>query len=68
VSCRNITARESVGDYVLLAYFLFHGEVKAQELAHPMMLRYGGKALVQQKLEAIVVNFDDEGAALEVGS
>jgi hypothetical protein len=66
VACRNITARERVGDDVLAAWFVFHGEVKTQELAHPMMMQYYGKALVQQKLEAVVVHFDDEYAPPEV--
>jgi hypothetical protein len=56
VACRNIAAGESVDNDVLAGWFVFHSEVKAQELAHPMMLRYGGKALVQQKLEAVLVS------------
>jgi hypothetical protein len=31
-----------------------------------MMLWYGGKALVQQKLEAVMVSFDDEGTPPEI--
>lgn len=31
-----------------------------------MMFRHCGTALVQQKLEAVVVSFDDEGAPPEV--
>ena len=52
--------RKSIGDDFLATWFIFHREVEPQQLAHPMVLWNGSEALVQQKLQAVVVSFDDE--------
>jgi len=38
------------------AWLVVNGEVEPQELADPMVLWNGGKALIQQVLEAIVIS------------
>jgi hypothetical protein len=38
-----------------MVWVVLDGEVKAEELADPLVLRDGGEALVQQELEAVVV-------------
>jgi hypothetical protein len=47
---------------------VLHPEVKPDELAHPVVLRNRGEALVQQVLKAVVVGPDDECVPSQVGS
>ena len=57
---------EGVGDDVLGARLVLDDEVKAKELADPMVLRDRCKALVEEELQAIVVSPDGEAPAPEV--
>jgi hypothetical protein len=51
-----VTARQSIGHCVSAARLVFHCEIKAQELAHPMMLWNGSQALIKQKLQAEMIS------------
>jgi hypothetical protein len=57
-----VAAGEGVGHCVRCSRLVLDGEVETEELAHPMVLRNGGQALVEKVLEAVVVRFDDEAA------
>jgi hypothetical protein len=58
--CLHVTTGEGVGDDVGVARFVLDLEVESQQLAHPMMLRDGCYALVEEELEAVVVGVDAE--------
>jgi hypothetical protein len=45
-----------------MARTILDGEVKAKELADPLVLRYGGEALVQQELEAVLIRVNAKGS------
>ena len=51
---------QCVGHGVEVAPTVLNGEVKAKELADPLMLWHGGEALVQQELEAVVIRANTE--------
>ena len=55
-----VAARQGIGHGVKMAGEILDGEVEAEELADPLMLQHGGEALVQQKLEAVVVRADTD--------
>ena len=55
--------RDSVGDRVETARPVFHLEVEAEELADPLVLGNSIQALVQQKLQAVVVSAYQKVAA-----
>jgi hypothetical protein len=50
-----VTAGEGIRHRVEGPGLVFDGEIVAEELADPMMLRNRGEALIKQKLEAVVV-------------
>jgi hypothetical protein len=50
-----VTAGEGIRHRVEGPGLVFNGEIIAEKLADPMMLRNRGKALIKQKLEAVVV-------------
>ena len=56
----SIPAREGISHHISCPGFVLHREVEAEQLANPMMLRYGGKSLVQKKLETVVISLDGE--------
>ena len=58
-----VAAGQSVGDCVETARPVFHLKVEAEELADPLVLGNSRKALVQQKLEAVVVSAYQKVAA-----
>lgn len=57
-----VAVREGVDHCVRRARLVLNGEVEAEQLAHPMMPRNGGEALVEEVLQAVVVHLDDEAA------
>ena len=63
-----VAAQESINHRVGEACLVLHGEVEAEELAHPMVLRNCGEALDDEVLEAVVVGFDEEATAPQVRS
>jgi len=62
----SIATREGVRHDVGCPGLVLDGEVEAEQLANPMVLGNGGKALIQQKLEAMVVRLDEEVAAPQI--
>jgi hypothetical protein len=65
-SLHGVAPRQRVGDGVRRARLVLDGEVEAQQLANPMVLRNGGQAQVQQILQVVVIRLDCETAPLEV--
>ena len=61
---RRVASRESVGHRVRRPRLVLDGEVKAQKLPHPVVLRDRREPLIEQVLEAIVVRLDEEAVAL----
>jgi hypothetical protein len=55
-----VATRESVGHRVKPSRTVLHGEVEAEELADPLVLRHCGQALVQQVLQTEVVGVGAE--------
>jgi hypothetical protein len=53
---------QRVGDGVHGTRLVFHRKVKAEELAHPMVLRDRREMLVEEELQAVVVGADEERA------
>ena len=51
-----VAARQRVGDGVRAALLVLDGEVKAEKLAHPVVLWDGGQALIQQKFKTVMVS------------
>jgi hypothetical protein len=63
---RCVAAGERVGHHVRRPGLVLNGEVEAQKLAHPMMLRDRREALIQQVLQAVVIGLDEEATPPEV--
>ena len=61
-----VTAGKSIRHGIKAAGAVLHGEVEAKQLADPLMLRNGGEALIQEKLQAVVVSADQEVAPPQV--
>ena len=55
-----VLAREGIHHRVQTPRTILHSEVKAEELADPLMLRNSGQALVKQKFETVVVSTNQE--------
>jgi hypothetical protein len=66
LSLPGVAPGQCVGDGVRRARLVLDGEVEAQQLANPVVLRNGGQALVQQILQAVVIRLDGETAPPEV--
>jgi hypothetical protein len=66
LSLHGVALGQRVGNGVRRARLVLDGEVEAQQLANPVVLRNGGQALVQQILQAVVIRLDCETAPLEV--
>lgn len=64
----SVAARESVGDGVEAPRSILHGEIKAEQLVDPLMLRHGREPLIQQVLEAVVVRVNLKRVPPKVGT
>jgi len=53
-----VAAREGVGRGVEAPRTILHGEVEAEQLAEPLVLRDRGQPLVEEVLQAVVVGAD----------
>jgi hypothetical protein len=56
------------GDVSIAMDRALNGEVKAEELADPLVLWHGGEALIQQELKSEVVGADEEVPTPEIGT
>jgi hypothetical protein len=66
LSIHGVAHGQRVGDDVRRARLVLDGEIEAQQLANPKVLRNGGQALVQQILQDVVICLDCETAPPEV--
>ena len=57
---------QCVGHGVKTARPILDGEVEAEELADPLVLRYGRQPLIQEELQAVVVRANVEGPSPQV--
>ena len=62
----DVAAGQGVGDRVEAAGAVLDGEVEAEELADPLMLRHGGESLIKQELQAVVVRAHTERPAPQI--
>jgi hypothetical protein len=63
---RCVVAGECVSHHVRRPGLVLDGEVKAQKLAHPMMLRDRREALIEHVLQAVVIGLDEEATPPKV--
>lgn len=57
---------ESVRRGVQAPWSVFHSEIKSEELADPLVLRYRGEMLVEHEFQRKVVDANNEEPPLEV--
>ena len=57
---RLVTPRKSIRNCIKPTRFVFHCEIKTKQLANPLMLRHGGKALITHDLEGIMIRANYE--------
>jgi hypothetical protein len=62
-----VAAGEPVGHHVRRPGLVLDGEVEAQKLAHPMMLRDRREALIEKVLQAVVIGLDEEATPQRYG-
>jgi len=62
-----VAARKGVGRGVEAPRTILHGEVEAEQLAEPLVLRDLGQPLEEEVLQAVVVGADQEAAPPQVG-
>lgn len=64
--CFGVTTRQSIRDDVGASRLVLNGKIKAKELANPLVLWNGCKALIKQEFQVVVISLDDERSAPQV--